>query len=189
MTEFRMVKTDWGFFGFVARDGKLSATYLPRPARQTKEVIRRNFPDAVENHRLLPRLAAAVSSYYAGEPVRFDVELEDFRMTPFRRKVTEKCRSLAPGETISYGDLARAAGKPGAARAVGQVMATNRLPLVVPCHRVLRSDSSLGGFSSPGGLDDKRRMLELEGALIGRGSVKDGGRAGRSAVRRKTRAA
>lgn len=82
--------------------------------------------------------------------------------TPFQRKVLETIRKIPPGETMTYGDVAKAAGKPGAARAVGNVMAMNPIPLILPCHRVVASDG-LGGFT--GGLDMKRKLLRLEGAL------------------------
>jgi methylated-DNA-[protein]-cysteine S-methyltransferase len=84
-------------------------------------------------------------------------------MTPFRKKVMEELRKVQAGETISYGELAAAAGSPGAARAVGNVMATNPVPLFVPCHRVIATNG-LGGFT--GGLDVKRALLKLESAKV-----------------------
>jgi len=110
-----------------------------------------------------PPLAEAIAAYLNGEAVKFaerDLDWRDF--TPFRRSVSRAAMTIPYGETWSYGQLARAAGTPGAARAVGGVMAANPFPIVVPCHRVIRSDGSLGGFT--GGLDLKRRLLELEGA-------------------------
>jgi len=83
-------------------------------------------------------------------------------MTPFQRSVLEAISKIPPGETMTYGEVAAAAGKPGAARAVGNVMAHNPIPLMLPCHRVVASNG-LGGFT--GGLDIKRKLLKLEGAL------------------------
>jgi len=83
-------------------------------------------------------------------------------MTPFQRKVLKAIRKIPPGKTMTYGDVAKAAGKPGAARAVGNVMARNPIPLILPCHRVVASNG-LGGFT--GGLKVKRKLLRLEGAL------------------------
>ena len=83
-------------------------------------------------------------------------------LTPFGRKVTAECRKIAWGETLSYGELAKRAGRPGAARAVGSVMARNRVPLIVPCHRVVPACGGLGGFSAPQGVSMKRRLLERE---------------------------
>jgi methylated-DNA-[protein]-cysteine S-methyltransferase len=86
--------------------------------------------------------------------------------TAFQRRVLDACRAIPPGETLSYAQLATIAGAPGAARAVGNVMRTNRLPLVVPCHRVVGSGGGLGGYSAPDGLDMKRRLLAREGAVL-----------------------
>jgi methylated-DNA-[protein]-cysteine S-methyltransferase len=83
-------------------------------------------------------------------------------MTPFQRKVLKAISKIPPGDTMTYGDVAKAAGKPGAARAVGNVMAMNPIPLILPCHRVVATNG-LGGFT--GGLDVKRKLLRLEGAL------------------------
>ena len=83
-------------------------------------------------------------------------------MTPFQRKVLKAISKIPPGNTMTYGDVAKAAGKPGAARAVGNVMAMNPIPLILPCHRVVAANG-LGGFT--GGLDVKRKLLRLEGAL------------------------
>ncbi|MBX7169164.1 MAG: methylated-DNA--[protein]-cysteine S-methyltransferase [Pirellulales bacterium] len=83
-------------------------------------------------------------------------------MTPFQRRVYERCRRIRPGETLSYAEMATAVGSPHAARAVGNCMARNPVPLVVPCHRVVGSGGGLGGFSAPGGLSTKSRLLAME---------------------------
>ncbi len=102
-----------------------------------------------------------------GEPDDFrEVPVDLSHLTPFAQRVIKACRRVAWGQTASYGKLAQAAGSPGAARAVGQVMSTNRTPLVVPCHRIIASDGRLGGFSAPQGLTMKRRLLALESAEI-----------------------
>ncbi len=97
-----------------------------------------------------------------GEPTDFsDVALETRGATSFQRHVIDACRAIPWGETCSYGQLARSVGRPGAARAVGSVMAANRVPLVVPCHRVVAA-GGLGGFSAPRGVAMKRRLLAAE---------------------------
>lgn len=92
--------------------------------------------------------------------------LPDWSRLPggFRGRALRACHLLQSGEVITYGELARRAGSPGAARAAGSAMATNPLPLVIPCHRVVRSDGALGNYSA-GGIEAKRRMLRAEGAL------------------------
>ena len=109
-------------------------------------------------------LAERLAGYAGGEEVRFDdVPLDLSHLTAFQRKVITHCRKIGRGKTRSYGELAAACGSPGAARAVGSVMAKNRFPIIIPCHRVVGAGKSLGGFSAPDGLDMKRRMLALEG--------------------------
>lgn len=91
---------------------------------------------------------------------RFKLSLDG--MTDFQKDVLTTISKIPPGETMTYGEVAKAAGKPGAARAVGNVMASNPIPIILPCHRVVASNG-LGGFT--GGLDIKRKLLKLEGAL------------------------
>lgn len=101
--------------------------------------------------------------FAVGEPVDFsDVVVDESHLTPFGKRIVHACRRIPAGQTRGYGELAAESGSPGAARAVGQVMARNRFPLVVPCHRVLAAGGRIGGFSAPQGLNMKRRLLELE---------------------------
>jgi methylated-DNA-[protein]-cysteine S-methyltransferase len=102
-----------------------------------------------------------------GEPVDFcDVPLALDHLTPFARRVVGACRRIGWGQVSTYGELAAACRSPGAARAVGSVMAKNCYPLIVPCHRVLASGGALGGYSAPDGLRMKRRLLAMEGRQI-----------------------
>ena len=156
--------TTWGAFGFVEQDRRLMATFLPRARRETVRAIRTSWPRAVEASDPLPRFQRAVVDYFDGKRAIFSIEIDIRRLPPFHRSVLEACRRIPFGRTASYADLARAVGKPNAARAVGGAMANNPLPLVVPCHRVLRSDGSIGGFSSAEGVDEKVRLLRLENA-------------------------
>jgi len=91
-----------------------------------------------------------------------DVRVEHDANTPFARRVIQHCRRIRSGSTLTYGQLAARAGSPRAARAVGNVMANNAVPLIVPCHRVVGAAGSLGGFSAPQGVDMKRRLLRME---------------------------
>jgi methylated-DNA-[protein]-cysteine S-methyltransferase len=108
-------------------------------------------------------VAERIRRHLAGDPARLDAPLDLEGLTPFARRVLETLRRTRPGETLSYGDLARRAGRPGAARAVGTALRRNPVPLLVPCHRVLAAGGRIGGFSAPGGLETKRRLLEAEG--------------------------
>ena len=91
------------------------------------------------------------------------VALDERGVDPFRRSVYAATRAIPPGSTVTYGDIARSIGRPDGARDVGTALASNPFPIVVPCHRVVGANGKLTGFSAPGGLGTKRRMLELEG--------------------------
>ena len=118
-----------------------------------------NAPSGTWNATLLCRL----TDYATGVPVDFrDVRIDPGRMTDFQLEVVRCCREIPYGKTITYGQLATAAGFSGAARAVGNCMAANRIPLIVPCHRVVSADGRPGDYSAPGGSRTKQRLLELE---------------------------
>jgi len=107
-----------------------------------------------------------VATHLGGAPSdlsRTPVDLE--RMTPFSRAVYDAARAIPPGQTTTYGALAAHLGRPSAARAVGRALAKNPLLLVVPCHRILGANGSTVGFSAPGGVHTKARLLALEGAM------------------------
>ena len=119
--------------------------------------------DPFEVTEWLEVLAARIDAYAQGEPDDFrDVLVEHQALTRFQRKVLSACRAIPYGQTASYAELAARCGSPGAARAVGNIMARNRVPLIIPCHRVLNSSGELGGFSAPGGVTTKRKLLDLE---------------------------
>ena len=109
------------------------------------------------------RLVRRLQAYAAGVPAPLgDVPVDFGPLGEFQRRVLEQCRLIPYGRTMSYGELAAKAGAPRAARAVGNCMAANRLPLLVPCHRVVCSGGQLGSFSAPGGTAMKRRLLAME---------------------------
>ena len=84
----------------------------------------------------------------------------------FHRRVYEVARTIKPGTTLSYGEVASRVGEPDAARAVGQALGRNPIPIIVPCHRVLAAHGGTGGFSAPGGTATKLRLLAIEGARL-----------------------
>jgi methylated-DNA-[protein]-cysteine S-methyltransferase len=133
----------------------------------TRRRIVRALPDAVESTP--PSSVAdaidAITGLLAGAPDDLTTVPLDLDGVPeFHRRVYDVARSIPPGETRSYGDVAKALGEPGAAQAVGRALGRNPVPIVVPCHRVLAANGALHGFSAPGGIETKRRMLALEGA-------------------------
>ncbi|HEY6533570.1 MAG TPA: methylated-DNA--[protein]-cysteine S-methyltransferase [Acidimicrobiales bacterium] len=111
----------------------------------------------------LGQAGVELAEYFAGTRHVFTVPLDRSARSGFRGEVLSVLESVPYGETITYGELAAEAGRPGAARAVGTAMATNPLPIIVPCHRVTRSGGVIGSYG--GGVDTKETLLRLEGAL------------------------
>lgn len=110
----------------------------------------------------------ALQRYLAGTREDFsDIAVDLAGIGPFHAKVYAALRTVGWGEVTSYGALARAVGEPDAARAIGQAMGQNPVPVVIPCHRVLAAGGKVGGFSAPGGAATKRRLLALEGVRLG----------------------
>jgi methylated-DNA-[protein]-cysteine S-methyltransferase len=162
---FRTVKTARGHVGFVASGRGLRQVYLPfRSVERLKRAIDRDAADAIEDSSLMPRFARDLKRYFAGKAVEFAVPLDWTGCTTFEVDVWQACRRIRYGQTRSYNYLAEYVGRPGGARAIGMAMRRNPCPIVVPCHRVVKSDGSLGGFSAPGGVRLKRRLLEMEAA-------------------------
>lgn len=102
----------------------------------------------------------------AGEPVSFtDIPLDLTGVSDFHCRVYREISLIPPGQTATYGEVAARVGEPKGAQAIGQAMGRNPIPVIIPCHRVLAAGESLGGFSGAGGVNTKRRLLEIEGAL------------------------
>lgn len=101
-----------------------------------------------------------------GERLKFDLPIDWSNLSPFQRAVLQATSEVPPGSVVSYREIAHQIGKPGAARAVGQALSRNPMPLVIPCHRVLAIDGSLRGYGGKGGVKTKRALLELEGAQL-----------------------
>jgi len=160
-------QTAWGWVGIASSPGGLLALTLPQPTqeRALKPLLGQWGKEQSYDDPRLDDLKTKLQRYFDGQQVLFDETLDLREATAFQRRVWLVVRDIPYGETRSYGQIARQVGSPGAARAVGQAMAANPVPIVVPCHRVIGSDGDLRGFG--GGLDLKRRMLKLEGALRG----------------------
>lgn len=146
MTEFDVIDTPVGPCTVEVEEGRLVRLQL-----------RRGLVEAGRRRRLA-EVRRWLAAWFEGRSVQVPLRLEG---TPFMRRVYEIVRRIPAGETRSYGEVADAAGRPGAARAVGTAMAKNRICLFIPCHRVVGS-SGIGGWSGSGGLPQKRALLELE---------------------------
>ena len=151
-----------------------SATGLTNLTFPGKNVISQNAPEkSTSKPQSLPedtlqkwhnQVAQALEKYFAGKPASFEDLPLDLEGSPFHLRVWGELRKIPPGETVSYQELARRLGNPKAARAVGQACGANPLPLIVPCHRVIAANGTLGGFSS--GLEHKRWLLAHEHADV-----------------------
>lgn len=157
--------TDMGWLGILASAKGLVGTTLPqRSAQEARQRLGDNVNHATWSPPLFEDLVGRFKAYFSGQKVDFPDELDLSRGTVFQRKVWETARLIPYGETRSYGWVAERAGRPRAARAVGQAMGRNPLAIIVPCHRVVASGGKLGGFG--GGLEMKRRLLCLENPAI-----------------------
>jgi methylated-DNA-[protein]-cysteine S-methyltransferase len=123
-------------------------------------------PRIVEAPRLLDPVKRELDQYFAGHRRRFDLALDWALVGPFGRRVLKMTAAIPYGGHLSYAEVAAESGSPRAARAAGNALGANPIPIVIPCHRVLRTGGALGGYG--GGLDRKRYLLELEGALTPR---------------------
>ena len=162
---YHVFSTDMGWVAVLASEKGLVSTSLPHSsAEEALAEIGNAVKDATNSPRRLKGITRRLRDYFGGKKVSFPERLNLSSITPFRQRVWQAARRIPYGETRSYKWLAEQAGKPGAARAVGQAMAKNRLPVIVPCHRVISSGGGIGGFN--GGIDVKKRLLKLETGAI-----------------------
>jgi methylated-DNA-[protein]-cysteine S-methyltransferase len=163
--QLALLETELGWIGLARSNKGLVGLNLPRPTRERALTdLLTDFPDGVlTDLSAFGDVVEPLRRYTAGQPVQFRVPLDLSRVTPFRRKALEVAARIPYGETRTYGWIARQIGQPRASRAVGQAMATNPIPIIIPCHRVIASDGSLGGYG--GGLDLKKHLLWIERAV------------------------
>ncbi len=164
--KYTIFRTKWGYFGLVCAENCLFRTVLPcKTHEKTGFFLLKDLPNAKYEKILLKDLQQQITAYFDGSYINFsekNVPLTLDGFTKFQASILTACRDIKFGQIITYGDLALRAGRQNAARAVGSVMAKNPIPLIIPCHRIIRFDGSLGGFSSPGGIMLKKRLLTLE---------------------------
>jgi methylated-DNA-[protein]-cysteine S-methyltransferase len=163
--------TDLGPCGVAWSEQGLTRLQLQEADRQATETRLRQRSGSLDAEAPPPSIARVVTSlqrYFAGEKVDFStVALDLAGVGDFYRDIYAAARRVGWGKTATYGDLARQAGAPEAARVVGQAMARNPVAVIIPCHRILASGNKVGGFSAFGGTISKQRLLGLEGVRIG----------------------
>lgn len=172
-SRYALFETDEGPCGVVWSAAGIVALLLPErtPEELRARALRAAGPAAEEAGARLPAPIASLVSrvrgqFRTGDSRYDDVELDTTATGEFDRAVYAAAREIPAGQTRTYGELARAVGKEGAARAVGQSMGRNPWPLIVPCHRVVAAGGKMCGFSAVGGVDLKRRLLALEGVKL-----------------------
>lgn len=144
--------------GIVAVDmGVLEEVFVRR--------LRMSFDDPIQRSADLGEILRDFEEYLRGERVSLDLPVDLRGVTLFQRQVLEAAQRVPRGHVATYGEIAAAIGKPKAARAVGQALARNPVPILIPCHRVVAADGALRGYSGGGGLETKAQLLQLEGAL------------------------
>jgi O-6-methylguanine DNA methyltransferase len=117
------------------------------------------------NQKAVQQVMGQLREYFAGDRSRFDLPVDLSALTPFQRSVLEVACRIVPGQVWTYHRLAEELGRPQCSRPVGQALARNPVPIVIPCHRVIASNGSLGGYSGGSGLKAKEWLLRLEGAF------------------------
>jgi methylated-DNA-[protein]-cysteine S-methyltransferase len=168
---FALFATAIGPCGIAWSDRGIRGSQLPeRDEAATRARVARRVPSSIESDppAAVAAVIAGIRDLLAGVP---DVDLStatlDFDdVTPFDRAVYDIARRIPRGQTMTYGEIAAAMGQPGVARAVGQSLGRNPFPPIVPCHRIVGANDTIGGFSAHGGAASKRRLLEIEGVRL-----------------------
>jgi methylated-DNA-[protein]-cysteine S-methyltransferase len=157
-----------GRLTLAATDVGLAAVAFGDGAGTLEELARRVAAQVQERPDRLDVVRRELDAYFAGRRETFTVPLDWCLTSGFRRTAQQAIAQIPYGQVATYADIAAAAGQPGATRAAGTACRTNPIPIVVPCHRVLRSDGSIGGYAGDmaGGLDIKRHLLALEGVQL-----------------------
>lgn len=161
---YAIFDTEFGWIGIFGSDEGLYRLIWHQPSPEAVlSALAPFLSGAIEDSSFFADLPQRLQRYFRGEEVNFSDRLDLRDATPFQRAVLELVHSIPYGETRSYAWVAKQSGKPKAFRAVGQVLARNPLPIIVPCHRVVGSDGSLIGFGS--GLGLKKRLLDMEASM------------------------
>jgi len=141
--------------------GEVARFFLPTTRQKAAGYVK-----GIKRKRL-PAVESLVRDYFDGKRVSFNsVAVSQNGSAPFEKTVYKALRKIRYGSTVSYSELAAKAGSKGAARAAGTAMSKNRVPLIIPCHRVIKSDGSPGKFTSDGGTTLKRKMLSMEATAL-----------------------
>ena len=166
---FEIPSGNWGYFGLVVSSKGLLRTQLPFSGEKyVKSHLLKGLNRPKYKKKLLNPLKKQIIAYFKGSYDNFDANIPlDFTQLPsFTRSVLLTCRKIKFGQTATYSALARGLKNPNAARAIGNALAKNPVPLIIPCHRIIKTDGSIGGFSAAGGSKMKSKLLHHEQNII-----------------------
>jgi methylated-DNA-[protein]-cysteine S-methyltransferase len=144
--------------------GLARISFDPEPEHELEALARMAGPRVLRAPHALDATRRELDDYFAGRRTAFDLALDLRGLTDFTLRVLTELGQVAYGQTLTYGELAERAGNPRASRAVGMVMNRNRIPIVLPCHRIVGASGELVGYG--GGLARKERLLRLEGSIL-----------------------
>ncbi len=168
---YHLFDTAFGTCAIAWSEVGLTRVLLPESTRSKTEARVRSpgmEPSGSGKPEFAEEALTLLGAYLDGSDASFEsIRLDETIVTGFNASVYRALRNVPRGTTVTYGDLAEQVGQPGAAQAVGVAMGRNPWPVIVPCHRVLASGGKVGGFSAPGGVSTKERLLALEGVRIG----------------------
>jgi methylated-DNA-[protein]-cysteine S-methyltransferase len=160
---YSIFDTNWGYFGLFGTDKTVLRASLPAKAPAlAKKTLLADLAESNIAKGSFPVNEKLITDYYKGIYVDFaKIEVELDSLTPFAKEILTACRQVTYGQTASYGLLAELANHPNASRAVGTALAGNPIPLIIPCHRIIKSDGQIGNFSAGKGSQTKQKMLDL----------------------------
>lgn len=162
-----ILSTSMGLIAIIASNRGLVELLIGSDGSNLVQLIQGKYPSsALVQDGLVAAASSQLSEYFHGERRYFELALDSSVRSAFAQAIFDRLIQVPYGETMTYGGLAACAGYPGRARAVGQVMATNPLPIILPCHRIIGSSGALTGYSAGDGINTKRWLLEFEKATL-----------------------
>lgn len=150
----------------ISKDGLIAVDFDLDEDEFSKETRKLTGAGALYSNEAIEEIASQVTQYLEGKSTQIDYPVDLSTVSSFQRRVLEEAAKIARGQYVTYGDIARSIGKPNASQAVGQALRWNPVPIVIPCHRVLSADGSLGGYGGRMGSERKIKLLKLEGVIL-----------------------
>jgi methylated-DNA-[protein]-cysteine S-methyltransferase len=175
VTKYTIFKTKWGYFGLAGNENGILRTCLPFSNPENVKSRLLSMLEAPKFEKcFFKTVQEQIIAYFEGDCINFnrDIPLMLNGFSDFCSSVLTTCRGIKFGQVVTYSELAKKMGQPAASQAVGNALAKNPLPLIIPCHRIIRSDGQLGGFSAPGGMNTKAKLLKHEWLVLRDSKIK-----------------